>query len=114
MGADIEAKDHRGNTALFYALGRPDTARVLLESGADVHARVNGGRILIELAISRGEKATIDTFLEQGVSFRGLRFSARCQMPVIRRLVEAGAIPIQEAKDALERRGATSSRRAST
>ena len=44
-GADIDARDSNGMTALFLSLhlGSPDTTKLLLEAGADVNARNDEG-----------------------------------------------------------------------
>ncbi|MCY4199408.1 MAG: ankyrin repeat domain-containing protein [Gammaproteobacteria bacterium] len=43
-GADLEAKDSKGQTALWWAVGfSPDMARVLIEAGADVNTKNNTG-----------------------------------------------------------------------
>jgi ankyrin repeat protein len=47
LGADVNAKDVHGKTALYYAAvqGRSDVVGVLIHSGADVNAQTKGGSL---------------------------------------------------------------------
>ncbi|NIM06561.1 MAG: ankyrin repeat domain-containing protein, partial [Deltaproteobacteria bacterium] len=51
-GADIDARDNDGKSALIMAalMGHADSVKLLLEKGADVNAHDNGGRTALSLA----------------------------------------------------------------
>jgi ankyrin repeat protein len=60
-GANINAKDDGGWTALFYAArwGRTETCSFLIESGADVNAKDDGGWTAFILAAIEGNTETV-------------------------------------------------------
>jgi ankyrin repeat protein len=53
-GEDVNKKDESGNTPLYYAVddgGLIETAQLLIGKGADVNARTNEGKTLLDMAI---------------------------------------------------------------
>ncbi len=69
-GADVNAVDARGDTALMWSAysdyADPETTRVLLKAGADVHARNRGGESAMTWARQRGETAIVRLLLNNG------------------------------------------------
>lgn len=67
-GADVEARDGRGHTALHVAAagGHADAARALLARGARVDARTAGGDSALSLAAARGLGEAVDALLAAG------------------------------------------------
>jgi len=61
-GADINAVDNEGNTALYYALKSGDaaSARYLIKKGADYNRPNNQGETPVQVAVEEG----FDTVLE--------------------------------------------------
>ena len=70
-GADVNAKEtRRGQTALMWALEDKhlEVARVLIEHGANVHARSKGGFTPLVLAARECDPASVQTLLEAGAN----------------------------------------------
>src|SRR6266566_4808041 len=68
QGANANAKDKAGWTALFWAAfsGRTDIVRALLEKGANVNATDDSGKTPLISAAVRGHTDTVRTLLEKG------------------------------------------------
>jgi ankyrin repeat protein len=66
-GSDLEARDREGGTALVYAVIRGDaaTARLLIDAGADVNARM-GNLSAMELALRYGRSEIVTMLLRAG------------------------------------------------
>lgn len=65
-GANINAKDEKGWTALHFAaqVRRVDIALMLVKAGAQLDSRADGGRTALRIAIDRyGEGSAIALFL---------------------------------------------------
>ncbi|KAL7971405.1 hypothetical protein HDV63DRAFT_322680 [Trichoderma sp. SZMC 28014] len=67
-GHDVDFRDIRGRTPLFYALdnGHEATVRLLFEHGADMETKDNVGRTLLHLATKEGNEAVVRFLLEKG------------------------------------------------
>ena len=69
-GADPNARDNYGDTALMMAAGaaHPDatTVRYLLERGADVHAKNNAGRTALDWALLQGDTPVVQVLRSAG------------------------------------------------
>src|SRR5690349_12080216 len=66
-GADVNARNDFGATALLWAARDPEKARLLIERGADVNARSKQGRTPLMLAALRpGGAATVALLLSKG------------------------------------------------
>jgi len=68
-GANINAKDSKGNTALRNASGgneRIEIVKLLLERGADINATNNDGRTALLEAIELGNKSVVRLLLGKG------------------------------------------------
>jgi ankyrin repeat protein len=66
-GADINAHDDAGATALMWAISDPEKARILIERGADVNARSVQGRTPLMIAAGqRGTAPLVRLLLDNG------------------------------------------------
>lgn len=72
-GADVNAQDARGFTALFHACyngdedrGYPEVVRALLEGGADREAKIGYGVRPLMYAAGNGEAGVVEALLEAG------------------------------------------------
>ena len=75
-GADVNATESRhGQTALMWAVGGRDTylevARVLLEHGADVTARSDGGLTALLFAVRQGDLEAVRLLVKAGADVNG-------------------------------------------
>lgn len=67
-GADVNAKNRRQSTPLFWAIHDEARVRLLLEHGADTSARlVEGSTVLRQVALLGNSNALIQLLLEKGV-----------------------------------------------
>jgi hypothetical protein len=69
-GAEIEARDNRGRTALHWAAinDRTATARALLTAGAESEARDNDGETALIWAAVNDHTATVQELLDRGAN----------------------------------------------
>jgi ankyrin repeat protein len=67
-GADIEARDEVGRTALIWSAfqGHAPMLAYLIDQGADVNARDNQGRTALIWAAIAGREAAVETLLQNG------------------------------------------------
>jgi mono/diheme cytochrome c family protein len=66
-GADVDARDGAGGTALIRAAGDVETLRLLLDAGADVNARSDEGRTALTIASGIvGATPSVQLLLEYG------------------------------------------------
>ena len=75
-GADVNAKEAwSGQTALMWAAAEGDSAMAstLLELGADLHARSNGGTTPFHFAVRKGDMRTVQTMLAAGADVNDKR-----------------------------------------
>ena len=69
QGADANAQNDGGGTALMYAIEDAEKTRLLLDRGADVNARSGEGRTALLIAVGRaGSNAVVKLLLERGAS----------------------------------------------
>ena len=101
-GADLEAVDQFGRTALHYAVAFPDMVNLLIDAGIDVDATDVFGRTAlhealqypetVSLLISAGADVYATDFMGDTPLERTLRFGTRQRnMRVINLLLDAGA-----------------------
>jgi ankyrin repeat protein len=75
-GADVNAKETwSGQTALMWAAAEGDSAMAstLLELGADLRARSNGGTTAFQFAVRRGDMPTVQAMLAAGADVNDKR-----------------------------------------
>jgi len=70
-GADVNASDSNGDTALLIVVVRRNTGlmeivRILLDKGADVNAKDKNGRTVLMVAASEGKVEVMQTLLAKG------------------------------------------------
>lgn len=70
-GADVDARDDRGMTALmWHSLGKhrhgPNIVSILAYRGADVNARTKDGESVLHFAIASGDPARVSLLLRLG------------------------------------------------
>jgi ankyrin repeat protein len=71
-GADPNARNDAGSTALLWAVDDPDTTRLLLERGADPNVRSADGRTPVLLASARsGASEVVRLLLDRGATLKG-------------------------------------------
>ena len=64
-GADVDAKDENGRTALHYAVNA-ETVKILLKVGADIYAKDNNGQIpILYVKDAKAARALMDAEQEQ-------------------------------------------------
>ncbi len=102
-GADVQARDAAGRTALMYAAenGDPTTVQALLTNGADVNARDWQGWTALLYAAENGDITTVQTLLEhkahvnaksEGSGWTALMSAAaRGRLSVVQALLARGA-----------------------
>lgn len=72
FGANLEARDHNGMTALHWAVSDSEfaAAQVLIESGADIEAIDEEGMTPLLYAAARGSIELVDVLITRGANFR--------------------------------------------
>jgi len=67
-GANVEATDQRGETALHYATkcGRKDLMRILFDSGADIAAKAGNGKTALQMAQTMSDETLARLLVEHG------------------------------------------------
>src|SRR6266700_514073 len=101
-GADANAKDNAGWTALMWAAfsGRAEIVRALLKKGADVNAMDDSGKTVLMSAALRGHADTVRALLEKGADVNAKSKTGRTalmsaadlgHLDTVRALLEQGA-----------------------
>jgi len=95
-GADPNAKNDAGATALLWAVDEPEATRLLLEGGADPNIRSADGLTPLLLAADhRGSDAIVKLLLDHGAKLEGqpvlTRAAAAGDEATMRMLIERGA-----------------------
>ncbi len=104
-GADLEATDGRGRTALYQQWG--DDFRFLLDAGADVHARDNARNTPLHAMAALGAEAECRLLVERGAEINAANLQG--ETPLDAAIVGApfvGPRASQELKDYLRQCGA--------
>lgn len=65
MGADLEATDEQGNTALLESIGLPDVPEFLIKKGASIIATTKEGDSALHLSCLRGRISTARLLIER-------------------------------------------------
>jgi ankyrin repeat protein len=101
QGADVNAKDELGRTALIWASynEHTDTVKLLIEKGADINARDSDGQTALIWAVTNSKTALAKFLIEKGADVnirnnRGetaLRLAACKDTDIVRLLIEKGA-----------------------
>jgi len=72
-GADVNARDSQGRTALMFAVtnGHADTVKALLEHGGDVNVKADDGGTALMLAACGGDAGIVRALLDEGADLGG-------------------------------------------
>jgi ankyrin repeat protein len=92
-GADVNARDKNGNTALMIATsrGHVDIVEILIDAGADVNAKDECGNTALMIAVNIPDYSTDEEHTEQLV-YRGSSWLIyRYRKKIVKILIEAGA-----------------------
>jgi len=102
-GADVQARDANGRTALMYAAenGDPTSVQALLTNGADVNARDGKGWTALTYAAENGDLSTVHTLLANKAPVNAkseasgwtalMSAASRGHLPVVQALLTSGA-----------------------
>ena len=101
-GADVEAEDDDGCTALYNAagLGHTDVLAVLLEGGADVDAVASGGLRALHLAARNGHADAVAVLLEGGADVDANTMGGETALDLAVRYGRAAVIALLSPSDA--------------
>jgi hypothetical protein len=96
MGADPNARNDAGATALLWAVDDPETTRLLLERGADPNVRSANGRTPLLVAAARfGASEVVKALLDRGATLDGQAVLSQAadagDATVMRLLIDRGA-----------------------
>ncbi len=80
-GADVNAKDESGITALMWASGHLDVVQALLAEGADVNAKRNDGLTLLMQASQLGHLDVVQALIDRGADVNAKDNSGRRGTP---------------------------------
>ena len=82
-GADLNAQNADGNTALSFAVyhdcvagGGCEITQILVDAGADLDVRVGGAHNVLSFAMGRHNDAILDLLYKAGADFSGLKSSS--------------------------------------
>ena len=68
-GAEVDARDDQGRTALFFAAVSSEMFQVLLAAGADIHAKDHSGQtILMKKVFESASLAEVEQLLKLGIN----------------------------------------------
>ena len=68
VGANVNAKNNNGRTVLMESSTNPSLLQVLLDAGADVNAADNSGKTALSQAASYGQEQSISLLLQAGAN----------------------------------------------
>lgn len=70
QGADVNATDDHGVTALMYAVvnGHTSTVRALIDAGADVNKALNSGKSTLISAAAEDHSGVVDLIVQAGAT----------------------------------------------
>ena len=113
-GADVNAKDEGGWTALMFASqnGHAEIVCTLIKAGADVNAKRKDGATALMRAALEGHTETVSTLIEAGADFNAkrkdgetalMRAALKGHTEIVSALIKAGAKGHVKRKDGVRR-----------
>lgn len=94
-GAEIDSRDHAGNTPLLSAvqLAYVELVELLLLRGADIKSQNKGGESVLHLWVSRPDKLLLQKLIDSGAELEVRDFMGATPLAHAKSMLEASSLP---------------------